>query len=129
MRSLVCLFFLHLIGVFPALGQVDSPMLVKEFTMEELSYSKFPENTVRSEITPFDLVGAQKLHTHVKMSEVIFGDGHHSTETRFINSSEIFEQWPTEITRVVSDSSGTRMFDKNDDLWLFTPADSTFLNH
>jgi len=129
MRILISLFFLLLIGVFPALGQTDNPVLIKEFAMEELTYGKFPANTLRSEITPFDLVGAQKLYTNVKISEMVFGDGHHITETRFTNSNEIFEQWPVAITRIVSDSSGIKMFDTYDELWHFSPADSTYLSN
>lgn len=127
MKTKFFLFLNCLLLVFSTLqSQVTEPFLKNGYTVEEISYGKFPEGLGLSEISPMDLFAAQLHRTHCSIEEIVFDNGHHIFQTNFLNAGEIFSNWPVQVNRIISDSTGTSMYDSTDVLWRFYPADATY---
>lgn len=126
MKTKLFLFLNCLLLVFPLLSQVTESCLKKGYTVEEVSYGKIPKDLGQSEISPMDLFEAQLHRVHYSIEEIVFADGHHIFQTNFVNAGKIFSNWPVQVSRVISDSTGTCMYDSTDVLWRFFPADSAY---
>ena len=123
MRSLLML----LISI-NASAQTDSQGLAlqKAYTVEELSYGKIPKELNPSQISPIDLIEAQVYRLYFRSEEKIFNNGHHVYQMDLLNSSDIFANWPSQIKRMVSDSTGTRFYDSTYALVNFKGANSAY---
>jgi len=79
-----------------------------------------------SQVSPIDLIESQPYRVHFRAGEKIFSDGHYYFQTMMLNAGEVFKNWPVVISRIVSDSTGTSMYDTTNTLWNHTPADSAY---
>ncbi|MCC7465524.1 MAG: T9SS type A sorting domain-containing protein [Saprospiraceae bacterium] len=128
MRTIIFLFLFGLCAGIKVQGQSSETAFTKSYVLEELSYGKIPEGLERAQISDMDLVAAQMQRLHLKLEETVFPDGHHTQQTTILNGSEeVFSQFPTVISRVFSDSTGISMYDAENKLWRFHPANAAYL--
>ena len=127
-KILLSLYFLLLLNSIAILAQTETQGIVleKAYTVEELSYGKIPKELGLSQVNPLDLIEAQMHRVYFRTDEKTFADGHHIFEMNLLNSADVFANWPVQVSRIVSDSTGTSMYDTTNVLWEYIPADSVY---